>query len=283
MATPPRVDAARAAQAVRDIADRRAEIDDPHRDRLGDDPLEVLLYLRKYSGPNIPEAVRQADIEDGLRLRIWLWWQGAALELWLLDRAEDLGMNRKRIGRLLGIRTGQGLVDRRDRLRALLGPAGRPDEKVQRAERAEQRASASIEARQRNWLHRHRGAIASVAQALIDHEDLADEDAAEWLVEVARDLRERSFTPASFMVVDLAVDALVTVDAVAALTDEHPLRQALRQWQALAAQYRAIQRAVARRDERPNGAWSSSRHAPSPRRAREHGGESLGAPDARSV
>ncbi|MEU7802688.1 hypothetical protein AB0B10_25850 [Micromonospora arborensis] len=249
MATPPRVNDDRAAQAVHDIAARRAAIDDPNRDRLGDDPLDVLLYLRKFSGASVPDAVREADIEDGLRLRIWLWWQGAAMELWLLDRAEDLGVNRKRLGRLLGIRTGQGLVDRRDRLRALLGPAGRPDEKISRAERAEQRSNASREDRQRHWLRRNHRAVATVARALVAHQELADGEAADWLVEVARDLREQTCTPASFTVVDLAVDAMVTVEAVAELPDQHALRQALRQWQSLAAQYRGIQRAEARRND----------------------------------
>lgn len=241
MATPPRVHEADAAAAVAAIAARRAAIDDPSREQLTDDPHETLRYLRKHGGPDVPDAVRRADIEDGLRLWVWLWWEHATTVLWLLDRAETLDMNRRAVGRHLGIRTGQGVVDRRDRLRALL-THGRPDEKVSRAERAAAEHTATVEVRQRRWLDRHRTAIAAVAEQLVAHQDLADDEAADWIVEVDRDLRERACTPASFAVIELAVDALVTVDAVHALSEDHPLRRALRDWQALAAGYRRATR-----------------------------------------
>ncbi|MEU1813412.1 hypothetical protein [Micromonospora aurantiaca (nom. illeg.)] len=232
------MDQEQAARAVRDIADRHAKVDDPHLERLGDEPLDVLRYLRKYSN-GVPDPVSKADVADGLRLRIWLWWETASLELWLLDRAERLGVNRREIGALLGIRTGQGLVDRRDRLRALLGVHGRPDEKAIRVERAERRANLAVQERQQRWLIRHQREIFEAARVLVRHQNLADEEAAEWLVEVARDLQEASISPAAFTVIDLAVDAMATVDEVAALPDEHPLRQVMRQWQSIAARYRS--------------------------------------------
>ncbi|GGM22254.1 hypothetical protein ACFFX1_11250 [Dactylosporangium sucinum] len=245
MATPPRIDDDRAVLALQAIAERRAAIDDPHREQLGDDPtvvdvLHVLSYLRKYSGAGTPEQVRRADVTDALRLRVWLWWYGASLERWLLERAEQLGMNRRELGRLLGIRTGQGLVDRRDRLQALLGQHGRPDEKVARAERAAGRATMPLPQRQQLWLDRHRAAVRAVAAALVEYRDLADDEAAEWLVEVARDLREQVCTPAAYTQIFYAVDAMATVPAVLALPDAHALRRALRDWQVLSAQYRRI-------------------------------------------
>lgn len=237
--TPPRIDDDRAAQALHDIAARRAAIDDPHREQLSDDPLDVLhvlAYLRKHT--NVPAQVRGDDVIDALRLRIWLWWYGADLERTLLERAEQLGINRRDLGRELGIRTGQGVVDRRDRLAALLGTHGRPDEKFTRAERAAGRATESLPQRQQRWLDQHRAAVHAVASALVDHRDLADDEAAEWIVEVARDLRDQVCTPASYTQVFYAVDALATVPAVLELPDAHPLRRALRDWQVVSAQYR---------------------------------------------
>lgn len=245
MATPPRIDDVQAQSALRAIAERRAAIDDPYREQLGDDltlsdVLHVLSYLRKHSGSQLPEAVRRADVTDALRLRVWLWWYGAHLERQLLERAEQLGMNRRDLGQLLGIRTGQGIVDRRDRLQALLGDHGRPDEKVMRAERAAGRATTSLPRRQQQWLDRHRAAVRDVAVALVEYQRLADDEAAEWIVEVARDLHDQACTPASYTQVFYAVDAMAAVPAVAALPDTHPLRRAMRDWQALAAQYRRI-------------------------------------------
>lgn len=248
MATPPRVSDDQALQALRAIASRRAAIDDSHRGQLGDDlvPLDVLhalSYLRKCSGSGVPTPIRRADVADAMRLRVWLWWHGQGIERWLLEWAEELGMNRRDLGRLLGVRTGQGLVDRRDRLQALLGEHGRPDEKLIRAERAE-RASGLPHRRQR-WLDQHDDEVRAVATVLVEYRDLADDEADEWLVEVDRDLRcERVLTPAVYTVIFYAVDAMATVPPVLTLSDGHPLRRALREWQVLSAQYRRIRDAA---------------------------------------
>jgi hypothetical protein len=58
------------------IAKRRAKSDDRHRELLPDspdsDPREVLDYLRKYSGPDIPRWVLQAEVCNALTLNNWL-------------------------------------------------------------------------------------------------------------------------------------------------------------------------------------------------------------------
>lgn len=244
MATPPRVDPELATAALRAIAERRRAIDDPHQELLDDDPRDVLRYLRKYSGRDVPLAVRQADVEDALRLWLSLWWESAAIELWLLDRAEALNMNRRRVGAILGIQTGQGVVDRRDRLRAMLGEHGKPDEKVTRkARQAAQHPGEGLDSRQQRWLDRRRTVVLAVAATLVDHKDLADDDAYESLIDITTDLRNRTCTPASFTVLDWAVDAMATIPAVQALPERHPLARALRDWQALAGEYRRIGRA----------------------------------------
>jgi hypothetical protein len=134
VSTPPRVTAEQAADAVARIHARRHAVDDPNAHRLDDDALQTLLYLRQHSD-GIPDTVRQADIADALLLRVHLWWEAESLELWLLKMAAQLGIPHRQVGRVLGIRTRQGVRDRRDRKEALLGPAGVPDEKLTRAGR----------------------------------------------------------------------------------------------------------------------------------------------------
>ena len=72
MGTRPMVHRAEVARAIVMIARRRAKVDDRHRDLLPDsedsDPREVLDYLRKFSGPDIPRWVLQAEVSDALTL-----------------------------------------------------------------------------------------------------------------------------------------------------------------------------------------------------------------------
>ena len=61
MGTRPMVHRVEVARAIVMIARRRSKVDDRHRDLLPDsedaDPREVLEYLRKFSGPDIPLRV----------------------------------------------------------------------------------------------------------------------------------------------------------------------------------------------------------------------------------
>lgn len=112
---------------------RRAGTDDPQL--FSDDPRDVLTYLRKLPFRRFLSDPSGDDVLDGLKIRLWLWWEGEAHELRLLDAAEALGVSRRAVGAELGITTSQGVVDRRDRKRMMLGPHGRPDEKAARAQR----------------------------------------------------------------------------------------------------------------------------------------------------
>ncbi|MEV4212622.1 hypothetical protein [Micromonospora sp. NPDC049662] len=211
------------------IIQRRDDIDDPNRYQLSDDPRDVLAYLRKHSR-GMPEHVRRADVEDGLVLRVWLWWDGEAAELWLLDRADELAMNRRSVGARLGVATGQGLVDRRVHKRAMLS----------RATGIPAPAPASSARGREEWIAAHRRAVQAIASTLVEHRELADEEAAESLIEVRRDLHDDVCTPAGITVIDWAVTELAAVPAVAALPDSHPLRQAITAWAPLAAAFRRI-------------------------------------------
>lgn len=153
MTTPPAV-----TDHDRDLAlDRirhRHRDDDNNRVHLlhSDDLLDVFTYLRAIGsrglldGSDDPDDGRH-DIEDALVLERWLWWQAERAEMWLLEASEKLGLNRRRIGAVLGLGTGQGLVDRLDRKRGMFGPERVPSEKLVRAARRDQPAPAADERR----------------------------------------------------------------------------------------------------------------------------------------
>lgn len=77
------------------IAARRRDIDDTNAWQLTDNLLETLSYLRKFSA-GIPSAVAEADVVDGLTLRLRLWWMGEEAEWWLLERARRLKIPAKK-------------------------------------------------------------------------------------------------------------------------------------------------------------------------------------------
>jgi hypothetical protein len=72
----------------------------------------VLSYLRQRGRPGLVADETGDDITDALTLRLWLWWEGEAAELWLLEAAESLGRDRRPLCERLGLRSTQGLVDR---------------------------------------------------------------------------------------------------------------------------------------------------------------------------
>lgn len=123
MTTPPRPTPAEYESALRRIHDRRRAAGDDHPLALSEDPRDVLAYLRRRGRAGLVVDDTGDDITDALTLRLWLWWEGEAAELWLLEAAERLGRNRKAIGAALGIKSGQGVVDRIERKRDMLGHA----------------------------------------------------------------------------------------------------------------------------------------------------------------
>ena len=141
MAIRPKVHRSELGVAIVRIARRRDKVEDRHREKLPDspesDPREVLDYLRKYSGPEIPRWVLQADVCDALTLNNWLWWEDRRRELHFLKAGRDRGLFLSQLGAQVGVGK-QGVLDRIDRLEALLR-YDRPDEKIARAARRAER------------------------------------------------------------------------------------------------------------------------------------------------
>lgn len=121
MTTPPRPTRADYDAAIARIHARRRAAGDDHPLALSDDPREVLTYLRRRGHAGLIKDATGDDLTDALTLRLWLWWEGEAVELWLLQAAEMLGRNRRATGAVLGLATGQGLLDRITRKRTMLG------------------------------------------------------------------------------------------------------------------------------------------------------------------
>jgi hypothetical protein len=216
------------SRAIAMIARRRAKVDDRNRDRLPDapdaDPREVLDYLLKYSGTNIPRWVLQADVGDALTLNNWLWWEDRRRELHFLKAGRDRGLFLTQLGAQLGIGK-QGVIDRIDRLEALLR-YDRPDEKLSRESRRNERNARDRRAVELAWIDRHRRALTDVITALLEHADryhLADDDR-EWLDELAVDLRAGELSPATMVMLGLAAAELRAAPAVLALAGPRPYR-----------------------------------------------------------
>jgi hypothetical protein len=209
------------------IAKRRAKVDDRNRDRLpdspGSDPGEVLDYLRRFSGPDIPRWVLQADVCDALTLNNWLWWEDRRRELHFLKVGRDRGLFLTQIGAQVGVGK-QGVVDRIDRLEALLR-YDRPDEKITRSARRSDREARERRPAEDAWLDAHHYELAAVITGLVgeaDRFEIEDEDR-EWVDELAIDVRGHELTPATMVILGLAVAGLRTAPAVLALNSARPI------------------------------------------------------------
>jgi hypothetical protein len=208
------------------IAKRRAKVDDDNRDRLPDspdsDPREVLDYLRRFSGPDIPRWVLQADVCDALTLNNWLWWEDRRRELHFLKAGRDRGLFLTQIGAQVGVGK-QGVVDRIDRLEALLR-YDRPDEQITRAARRSDREARERRPTEDAWLDARREELAAVITGLVgeaDRFEIDDEDR-EWVDELAIEMREHDLTPSTMVILGLAVAELRTAPAVLALDGVRP-------------------------------------------------------------
>ena len=205
MATPPRVTSLQAKEAAQRIHDRHRRIDDPYREELGGEPAEVLSYLRKR-GADMPNGIRIDDIFDAAVLHIYLWWQAAERERWLLDTAERLGVAHGEYGKVFGMRSRQGFRDRADRLHALLDAtgSGRPDEKSRRADRT----AVGRRGDEAMWLDTSRAEILSLARDVVAFYPIVDDETAEDLLEVRRDLQDGRYGTQTFVLLSEAVRAL---------------------------------------------------------------------------
>jgi hypothetical protein len=216
------------ARAIVMIARRRAKVDDRHRDMLPDsedsDPREVLDYLRKFSGRDIPLWVLQAEVSDALTLNNWLWWEDRRRELFFLKAGRARGLFLSQLGALVGVKK-QGLRDRVDRLEALLR-FDRPDEKLTRAARQAARAADHRRLVETRWIDKHRAELLRVIEGLVhqaDRYEILDEDR-EWIDELARDARDDALVPTTLVLLGLAAAELRTWKAVVALDGSRPHR-----------------------------------------------------------
>ena len=200
MAFPPPVSADDATAAVERIVQRRRQIDDQNLWRLGDSPAEALSYLQRYSS-GVPRAVAEADVLDGLVLKVRLWWLAEQSEWWLLERAKELGIGPSRIGRLVGVRSRQGVHDRLQLARRKMSRLqGQPV-----SQRYDNPTEQALDAARRRWLTRHRAQVRDIARHAVTFRDVTDDDTAEWLIDVARDLADGAVTPGSLQLLRFAL------------------------------------------------------------------------------
>ncbi|MFD7161321.1 hypothetical protein ACFV9C_42515 [Kribbella sp. NPDC059898] len=230
MSTRPRVAQTEVSAAIIRIARRRAEIDDRSRDLLPDAPDsapgEVLDYLMRHSGNNVPSEVRLKDAKDAIVLTNWMWWEDRRRELHFLKAAVEAGMFLNEIGGLIGVGK-QGVKDRIDRLTALLGEEGRPDEKLMRAHRRAEQEQAGTEDSpaahvvwlRANWPELKELVVDLNAQA--ERHGLKDSDR-EWLDELMIDVDEDRVNPQTMVMLGLATADIRVSTAFVRLPNRRP-------------------------------------------------------------
>lgn len=212
------------ASAIVRIARRRAKVDDRHREMLPDsgdsDPREVLDYLRKYSGADIPRWVLQADVCDGLTLNNSLWWEDRRRELYFLKAGRDRGLFLSQIGAQVGVGK-QGLLDRIDRLEALLR-YDRPDEKIARAARQSERERRARMPSEEAWLTTRREEMMTVITGFVQQADRFGVDERDWLDELEIDGRADELTSSTMVILGLAAAELRTAPTILELDSTRP-------------------------------------------------------------
>jgi hypothetical protein len=220
----PKVHRSELGVAIVRIARRRDKVEDRHREKLPDspesDPREVLDHLRKYSGPDIPRWVLQADVCDALTLNNWLWWEDRRRELHFLKAGRDRGLFLSQLGAQVGVGK-QGVLDRIDRLEALLR-YDRPDEKIARAARRAERERRERLPVEEAWLAARRDDLRAVMTGLVDHADRFGVEEREWVDELQIDGRDDHLSPATMVILGLAAAELRTAPAVLGLDSTRP-------------------------------------------------------------
>jgi hypothetical protein len=220
----PKVHRSELGRAIVRIARRREKVDDRHREKLPDspesDPREVLDYLQRYSLPGIPRWVLQADVCDALTLNNWLWWEDRRRELHFLKAGRDRGLFLSQLGAQVGVGK-QGVLDRIDRLEALLR-YDRPDEKITRAARRTERERQQRLPVEQVWLAARRTDLRAVITGLVDQADRFDVEERDWVDELEIDGRDDDITPATMVILGLAAAELRTAPAVLGLDSTRP-------------------------------------------------------------
>ncbi|GAT71122.1 hypothetical protein PS9374_06813 [Planomonospora sphaerica] len=160
---------AEAARRVEEIIERRARCGDPDREKLCDEPVELVAYLVGHR--RVPTEVLRCDALDALVL---LEYARRAVPVLpgRLDRLEhrvltlgiEAGLSLGELAAPLGLRSRQAVQHRLLRHAAAERGASRSEV----AERAARRA----ETRERAWLDRHGSDLLSCAGRLLAHRDL---------------------------------------------------------------------------------------------------------------
>lgn len=230
----PPVTATHVEAALAAIAGRHLELDAPYAEEISDDPGEMLAHLRKRS-INFSADLRRRDYPDVVVLARWVAEHEAArVELWALEQGKLLGLTNRQVGEPYGLLSRQGVPERIRKLRRrLLGPAAD-------AEHSSAPTPAAHGDPEREWLAANRARVHGLARELLAYEPLADDDAADWLADVRRDLDDGACTPASFSTIKLAVAELASVPEVMALDPGHALWTLVREWRALVAGHDAV-------------------------------------------
>jgi hypothetical protein len=247
--TPPRPAPDEVAAAIDRITSRRRRIDDPHQELLSDEPAEVLDYLRRYSGRVIPDAIQADDIADAIILRHHLWWQGEATESWLLEKADRLGIPRPQLAEMLGLRTSQGVAERRFRLSEKLhGRRPRrmshPDVDREPPRPADDERALPPDDVLGKWLTDRVSSLDRYAEVLLVSRDL---DLTDETYETVGELRDMTSDPGRgvpwWVQLTLTAVALSADPAVQALPPAHTLRRTLRRLDDLSDQWVQLRRA----------------------------------------
>lgn len=246
MSVPPQVSDEELAGALRRIEERHRAVDDSRWSDAGTEPRDVLMYLLGPGSAHLSPGVRAGDARDALVLWVWLWWQDRRLEHRLLSTGRRVGITLSDLGAPLGIKTGQGLQDRINRLDALLAH-GRPDGATSRSARAEARGADGQQA----WVRSHYHEVAAGLAALIaeaqrvlpgrqsvdtfagantpDNPRPADaEEEIAWLDDIRADYLAGHITPATLAMAALAAGELSAHPAVRTLDPRHQIHAALR-------------------------------------------------------
>lgn len=229
------VDAALAAIAERHLAAEAA-----YAEEISDDPTEMLVHLRKRS-VNFSIDLRRRDYSDAVILARWISEHEAdRITLWALEQGKHLGLTNREVGEPYGLISRQGVPSKIATLRRRLHGAG-ADAEGRPAPAAPSRELTAAE-RDLEWLAANRKRILGFAHELLAYTDLADDDAADWLADVARDVADGACTPASFVVIGCAVDDLAASPDVSDLDNGHALLTLLGEWRSLSAERRNVSR-----------------------------------------
>lgn len=204
------------------IINRRAQVEDRGRELISDDPRELLAYLRKHRGRNIPDWVQTGDLLDGFTLDNWVWRDDRMRLLDDLRHGRRMGMSLAQLGKPLGITTPQGTQDLIDRLTALRD-RGRPDEQLTREARRAARNPPGG-AGGSDWVTDHHAALTGLAADLLAQAARWKVSDRDWLDELADDLTHDTW---SLGVLNLAVAELRTAPAVLALTGHDTVHKVL--------------------------------------------------------